>query len=93
MFSLFGEALLDILYYEFLLGLRNVKYSTYMLIFSYTYEQEMEQKTPSEINDHFKIFGKNVDEVDYNSVGPCPLCGSRVDEFNFCACGGKFGCD
>jgi hypothetical protein len=53
----------------------------------------MEQEIPSEINDHFKIFGKDAHEVDYNSVGPCPLCGSRVDEFNFCACGGNMGCD
>jgi hypothetical protein len=50
----------------------------------------MEQgEIPSEINDHFK----DAHHVDYNSVGPCPLCGSRVDEFNFCACGGNMGCD
>jgi hypothetical protein len=54
---------------------------------------EMEQQIPIEINDHLKIFGKEADEVDYNSVGPCPICGSRVDEFNFCACGGNLGCD
>ena len=53
----------------------------------------MELEIPPEINDHFKIFGKDADEVDYNSIGPCPLCGSRVDEFNFCACGGNMGCD
>ena len=53
----------------------------------------MEQKIPFEINDHLKIFGKDAEEVDYNSVGPCPLCGSRIDEFNFCACGGNMGCD
>jgi hypothetical protein len=54
----------------------------------------MEQgEIPNEINDHLKIFGKDADEVDYTSVGPCPLCGSRVDEFNFCACGGNMGCD
>jgi hypothetical protein len=53
----------------------------------------MEQVIPPEINDHLKIFGKDADEVDYNSVGPCPLCGSRVDEFSFCACGGNMGCD
>ena len=41
------------------------------------------------INDHLKIFGKDSNELDYDSMGPCPLCGSRVDEFNFCACGGN----
>ena len=53
----------------------------------------MEQKTPLEINDHLKAFGKDADEVDYTLVGLCPLCGSRIDEFSFCACGGKMGCD
>jgi hypothetical protein len=51
----------------------------------------MEQKIPFEINDHFKIFGKDSDEVDYDSIGSCPFCGSRIDEFNFCACGGNLG--
>ena len=53
----------------------------------------MEQKIPFEIDDHMNIFGKYADEVDYDSIGPCPLCGSRIDEFNFCACGGNMGCD
>jgi hypothetical protein len=53
----------------------------------------MEEEVPPEINDHFKIFGKDADEVDYDSFGPCPFCGSRIDEFNFCACGGNMGCD
>jgi hypothetical protein len=54
----------------------------------------MEQdKTPLEINDHLMIFGKDADEVDYDSIGECPFCGSRIDEFNFCACGGKLGVD
>ena len=52
----------------------------------------MEQEIPSEINDHLKIFGKDAGQVDYTSAGPYPLCGSRVDEFNFCACG-NMGCD
>jgi hypothetical protein len=46
---------------------------------------EMEHKIPFEINDRFRIFGKDADEVDYTSVG------SRADEFNFCACGGNMG--
>jgi hypothetical protein len=57
-------------------------------------EHKVEQdKAPLEINDHLRIFGKDADEVDYNSVGPCPFCGSRIDEFNFCACGGNMGAD
>ncbi len=40
------------------------------------------RRITTEINDHFKIFDKNADEVDYNSVGPCPLCGSSVDEWD-----------
>jgi hypothetical protein len=55
--------------------------------------KSMEQEIPLEINDHLKIFGKDADEVDYNSVGPRHFCGSRIDEFNFCACGGNMGCD
>jgi hypothetical protein len=53
----------------------------------------MEQVIPPEINDHFKIFGKDADEVDYDSFGPCRFCNSRIDEFNFCACGRNMGCD
>ena len=43
---------------------------------------------PASIN-----MSNDADEVDYNSVGSCPFCGSRIDEFNFCACGGNMGCD
>jgi hypothetical protein len=40
------------------------------------------------------MFDKNADEVDdYDSNGQCPFCGLRIDEFNFCACGGKMGID
>jgi len=46
-----------------------------------------------EINDHFKIFGKDPDEVDYDGSGQCPFCNSRIDEFEFCACGGNLGVD
>jgi hypothetical protein len=46
-----------------------------------------------EINDHFKNFGKDANDVDYNSNGLCPFCNSRIDEFNFCACGGNLGVD
>jgi hypothetical protein len=51
----------------------------------------IEEQIPVEINDHLKIFGKDAADVDYDSIGPCPFCGSRIDEFNFCACGGNLG--
>jgi len=46
-----------------------------------------------EINDHLKNFGKEPDEVDYDGNGQCPFCNSRIDEFEFCACGGNLGVD
>jgi len=46
---------------------------------------------PEEINVHGKIFGKEPTEVYYDSIGLCPFCNSRIDEFNFCACGGNLG--
>jgi hypothetical protein len=51
----------------------------------------MKQEIPFEINDHLKIFGKEAEEVDYSNIDECPFCGSRIDEFNFCACGGNLG--
>jgi hypothetical protein len=41
---------------------------------------------PEEINDHLKLFGKDPWEVDYNKFGRCEMCGSRIDEFGYCAC-------
>gem|GEM_PF-1585520 len=49
------------------------------------------EKIPDEINVHRKIIGKDLIEVDYDSIGPCPFCNSRIDEFNFCACDGNHG--
>jgi hypothetical protein len=46
---------------------------------------------PEEIDDHLKIFGKVAEDVDYNSVGECLFCNSRIDEFGYCACGGNLG--
>jgi hypothetical protein len=46
-----------------------------------------------EINDHLKNFGKEAIDVDYNGNGQCPFCNSRIDEFDFCACGGNLGVD
>ena len=46
---------------------------------------------PEELNLHRENFGKDASEVDYDGIGPCPICNSRIDEFNFCACGGNLG--
>lgn len=44
---------------------------------------------PAEIDSHMANFGKEPWEVDYNSVGYCIICNSRVDEYGYCACGGR----
>jgi hypothetical protein len=31
------------------------------------------------------------EDVDYNRMGKCPFCDSRIDEFGYCACGGNLG--
>jgi hypothetical protein len=36
---------------------------------------------------HRENFGKNASEVDYDGIGPCAIRNSRIDEFNYCACG------
>jgi hypothetical protein len=46
-----------------------------------------EKTVPDEINDHLKLFGKEPWEVDYNKMGRCEVCGSRIDEYGSCACG------
>ena len=46
---------------------------------------------PEEVNIHHQIFGKEFSEIDYDSIGQCLFCNSRIDEFNFCACGGNLG--
>jgi hypothetical protein len=40
---------------------------------------------PEEIDDHFKLYGKEPWEVDYGEK--CPLCNVRIDEYGFCSCG------
>lgn len=44
---------------------------------------------PKEIDEHFQRFGKEPWEVDYDLVGYCELCNSRIDEFGYCGCGGS----
>jgi hypothetical protein len=55
------------------------------------YEKLNIEEIPEEINVHRRIYGKDSIEVDYDSTGQCPFCNSRIDEFNFCACGGNLG--
>jgi hypothetical protein len=47
---------------------------------------KIENIVPEEINDHLKLFGKEPWEVDYDKIGHCEICGSRIDEFGYCAC-------
>jgi len=42
---------------------------------------------PIEIDDHFRLFGKEPWEVEY--LERCPICKSRIDEYGFCSCGSK----
>lgn len=51
------------------------------------------QEMVDELNDHLMLYGKNAVHVDYDSIGNCPFCNSRIDEFGFCACGGNLGVD
>ncbi len=43
------------------------------------------REIPIEIDDHFKLFGKEPWEVDYGEK--CPICNVRIDEYGFCSCG------
>ena len=39
---------------------------------------------PKEIDEHYRIFGKEPWEIEYGEK--CDLCNSRIDEFGTCAC-------
>jgi len=45
----------------------------------------MSDTTADEDDIHVNIWGKRAEEVVYTDE-ICPICGSRVDEFGFCAC-------
>jgi DNA repair exonuclease SbcCD ATPase subunit len=47
--------------------------------------EEKESELSEEEDDHFKLYGKRAWEVEYGEK--CPVCGKRIDEFGFCACG------
>ncbi len=44
-------------------------------------------------NDHLVLYGKNAIDVDYDSLGVCPFCNSRLDEYYFCTCSVNIGVD
>ena len=48
---------------------------------------EKKQEIPKEIDDHFRLFGKEAWEVEYGEK--CPVCNVRIDEYGFCSCGSK----
>lgn len=47
--------------------------------------QQPRVKIPREIDDHYRMYGKEPWEVEYGEK--CGLCGSRIDEYGFCSCG------
>ena len=47
--------------------------------------QQEEREIPIEIDDHFRLFGKEPWEVEYGER--CQECQSRIDEYGFCSCG------
>ena len=42
------------------------------------------REIPEEIDDHYRLFGKEPWEIDYGEM--CPLCDTRADEYGLCAC-------
>lgn len=50
---------------------------------------EKKREIPIEIDDHFKLFGKEPWEVEFGEK--CPICNVRIDEYGFCSCGSAGG--
>ncbi len=42
------------------------------------------REIPEEIDDHYRMFGKEPWEVDYKEK--CALCDAWIDEYGLCAC-------
>ena len=42
------------------------------------------REIPEEIDDHYRLFGKEPWEVDYREK--CELCDAWIDEYGLCAC-------
>lgn len=51
----------------------------------YLYLSLKEREIPIEIDDHFRLYGKEPWEVEYGEK--CPVCNVRIDEYGFCSCG------
>jgi hypothetical protein len=51
-------------------------------------EKEREEKAhePDREDAHYKLYGKAYHEAKYSDE-ICPICGSRIDELGYCACG------
>ena len=62
-----------------------IAYSLYTYGVTY-YIMDEERIIPEEIDDHFKMYGKEPWEINYTTT-KCSLCGSRFDEYGFCSCG------
>jgi hypothetical protein len=56
-------------------------------LFDYEFMDLLTKKRtiPIEIDDHFRLYGKEPWEVDYGEK--CPICNVRIDEYGFCSCG------
>lgn len=50
-----------------------------------TIQEPAERIIPLEIDDHFRLYGKEPWEVSYGER--CLECNSRIDEYGFCSCG------
>ena len=57
------------------------------ILWKLDYTIDEKQEIPKEIDDHFKLFGKEPWEIEYGDK--CPICNSRFDEFEGCACDSK----
>ena len=49
-----------------------------------SHDGDDEREIPIEIDDHFRLFGKEPWEVEYGEK--CTECQSRIDEYGFCSC-------
>ena len=57
---------------------------TYLYLLYLYNSLEKKRVIPIEIDDHFRLFGKEPWEVDYGET--CPVCNARIDEYGFCSC-------
>ena len=67
--------------------IKNLNLDNLYILWELHYTMDEKQEIPKEIDDHYKLFGKEAWEVEYGDK--CPLCNSRFDEFEGCACDSK----